>query len=256
MRADLLELAEEPGLWIPLAPPSEVLHRNGYSVVTSLRSATVERVRLLPDAVEWTLEEVRRLARERGYDHVTWWLGERTLPAGLRERLTGLGLGPDPDTPEMTSYTIDRPPGGEAAVEVRRVGSVDEYLGALELDWEVWGVPEHEREGYRPIQREAWPVIEASGRATHYVAYIDGEPAGFARAVFAPSAAILMGGSVLPAARGRGVYTSLVHARWADAVGRGTPCLVVSAGAMSGPILERLGFEPIGRVCLLRDSLA
>jgi hypothetical protein len=73
--------------------------------------------------------------------------------------------------------------------------------------------------------------------------------------VFAPAAAILMGGSVLPAARGRGVYTSLVHARWQDAVDRGTPRLVVSAGAMSAPILERLGFEPIGQVRLLRDTL-
>jgi GNAT superfamily N-acetyltransferase len=255
MRADLLELAEEPGLWIPLAPPSEVFHRNGYSVVTSLRSATVERVRLLPDAVEWTVEEVRRMARDRGYDHVTWWLGERTLPAGLAERLTALGLEPDPDTPEMTSFTIDHAPAGEPTVEVRRVGSADEYLGALELDWEVWEVPEDERAGYRPIQREAWPVIEATGRATHYMAYLDGEPAGFGRSVFAPRAAILMGGSVIPSARGRGVYTSLVHARWQDAVERGTPQLVVSAGAMSGPILERLGFEPIGRVVLLRDRL-
>jgi hypothetical protein len=255
MRADLLELAEEPGLWIPLAPPSEVLHRNGYSLVTSLRSATVERVRLLPDAIEWTLEEVRRLARERAYEHVTWWLGERTVPAGLDMRLAALGLEPDPDTPEMTSFTIDRQPEGKATVEVRRVGTADEYLGGLELDWEVWQVPEEERAAYRPVQREAWSVIEASGRASHYVAYVDGEPAGFARAVFAPAAAILMGGSTLPSARGRGVYTSLVHARWQDAVERGTPRVVVSAGEMSAPILERLGFEPIGKVRLLRDTL-
>jgi GNAT superfamily N-acetyltransferase len=255
MSADLLELAEEPGLWIPLAPPSEVLHRDGYSIVTSLRTATVERVRLLPDAIEWTVEEIRRFARERGFDHVTWWLGDRTLPYGLGDRLTALGLTPDPYVPEMTSFTIDRQPVGGATVEVRRVASADEYLGALELDWEVWNVPDDERESLRPIQREAWPLIEESGRASHYVAYLDGEPAGFARAVFTPAAAILMGGSVLPAARSRGVYTSLVHARWDDAVERGTPRIVVSAGAMSAPILERLGFEPIGNVVLLRDAL-
>jgi hypothetical protein len=74
--------------------------------------------------------------------------------------------------------------------------------------------------------------------------------------VFAPAAGILMGGSTLPAARGRGVYTSLVHARWDATVARGVPRLAVSAGRMSGPILERLGFEPIGKVVLLRDSLA
>jgi hypothetical protein len=43
-----------------------------------------------------------------------------------------------------------------------------------------------------------------------------------------------------------------VRARWETAVERGTPALTVGAGAMSGPILERLGFERVGRIdCLL-----
>ena len=65
----------------------------------------------------------------------------------------------------------------------------------------------------------------------------------------------MLGGAMLPEARGRGVYTSLVHARWAHAVERGAPRLVVSAGPMSAPILERLGFEPIGKVRLLRQKV-
>ena len=48
MRGALLEYAEEPGLWIPLAPPSEVIEADGYAIVTSLYSASVERVRLAP----------------------------------------------------------------------------------------------------------------------------------------------------------------------------------------------------------------
>ncbi len=253
MPATLLELAEEPGLWIPLAPPSEVIVEDGYSVVTSLRSASVERIRLAPEDVERAVEKTRALARERGFDHVTWWLGERTTPLGLADRLLGLGFEPDRHTPEMTSLTIAHAPAGEPTVEVRRVETVEEYLRALELDWEVWQVPEDERAGYRPIQRAAWPLIEATGRASHYLAYVDGEPAGFARAVFTPEAAILMGGSTMPWGRGRGVYTSLVHARWRETVDRGAPRIVVSAGPMSAPILERLGFEAIGKVRLLRD---
>ena len=62
-----------------------------------------------------------------------------------------------------------------------------------------------------------------------------------------------MGGAVLPDARGRGVYTSLVHARWDEAVERGTPRLVVGAGSMSAPILLKLGFEEIGAIRLLVD---
>jgi hypothetical protein len=251
----MLELAEEPGLWIPLAPPSEFVECDGYVVVTSLRSASVERVRLVPHQVEQAVEEVRAFGRGRGFDYVTWWLGELSTPPGLAERLFELGLTPDADAAEMTSFTIDRRPAGEQTVEVRRVETAEEYLRALELDWEVWEVPEEKRARYRPVQLEAWPLIEASGRMELYLAYLDGEPVGFGRVVFAPAAGILMGGSTLPAARGRGVYTSLVRARWDAAVARGVPHLAVSAGHMSGPILEQLGFEPIGRVLLLRDTL-
>jgi hypothetical protein len=251
----MLELAEEPGLWIPLAPPSEIVWRDGYAIVTSLRSASVERVRLAPGQVERAVDDVRTFGRERGWEYVTWWLGELTTPPALVERLQELGLRPDADAAEMTSYWIDRRPNGDPTVEVRRAASAEEYLAALELDWDVWGVPEAKRAGWRPLQRDAWPLLEADGRMAIFVAYLDGGPAGFGRAVFAPAAGILMGGSTRPEARGRGVYTSLVHARWDATVARGVPRLAVSAGRMSGPILERLGFEPIGKVFLLRDSL-
>jgi len=251
----LLEYAEEPGLWIPLAPPSEVIECDGYALVTSLKTASVERVRLQAHEVARAVDEVRAWATGRGYVYVTWWLGELTTPAGLVEHLLELGLAPDADEAEMTSYVIERRPDGEPAVEVRRASNVDEYLAALELDWEVWGVPEEKRAGYRAIQRDAWPIVEATGRMGIFLAYVDGEPVGFGRAVFAPEAGILMGGSTLRAARGRGVYTSLVHARWDATVARGVPRLAVSAGHMSSPILERLGFEEIGKVVLLRDTL-
>jgi GNAT superfamily N-acetyltransferase len=255
MHETLLELAEEPGLWLPLAPPSEIIEGDGYSVVTSPRTASVERVRLAPGRVVQAVEEVRALARGRGWEYVTWWLGELTTPPGLDGRLVELGLRPEADSAEMTSFALDRAPAGEPAVEVRRVSTLEDYLRALELDWEAWDVPEDRRAEYRRIQVAAWPLIEASGRAAHFVAYLDGEPAGFGRIVFAPAAGILMGGSTLPAVRGRGVYTSLVHARWRATVERGVPRLAVSAGSMSAPILERLGFQPIGKVRLLRDAL-
>ena len=64
-----------------------------------------------------------------------------------------------------------------------------------------------------------------------------------------------MGGAVLPEARGRGVYRALVHARWEQAVARGTPLLVVQAGPMSAPILTGLGFESHGELRLYADRL-
>src|SRR5947208_2687812 len=63
--------------------------------------------------------------------------------------------------------------------------------------------------------------------AHHWAAYDDGRPVGFGRAVDMDGGVALMGGAVLPDARGRGVYRALVHARWEHAVARDTPLLVV-----------------------------
>jgi GNAT superfamily N-acetyltransferase len=68
-----------------------------------------------------------------------------------------------------------------------------------------------------------------------------------------PSGINLSGSSVLPAARGRGVYRALVAARWDEAVERHLPALTVQAGVMSAPILERLGFESVGTQLVLCD---
>jgi GNAT superfamily N-acetyltransferase len=63
----------------------------------------------------------------------------------------------------------------------------------------------------------------------------------------------LMGGAVLPAFRGRGVYRALVRRRWDHAIARGTPLLVVQAGAMSAPVLDGLGFVRHGDLHLFVD---
>ena len=41
--------------------------------------------------------------------------------------------------------------------------------------------------------------------------------------------------------------------RWTEAVRLGTPALVIQAGAMSRPILDRAGFETVCRIQVLED---
>jgi GNAT superfamily N-acetyltransferase len=252
--AMLLELAEEPGLWLPPEPTHDVVFADGYVVVVYGRSVWVHRIRLDSGGVEQAVENVRALLRARGLDEVSWWVGERSTPADLAERLEQLGLTAD-KPPAMTTLTIAEQPAGEPRVDVRRVESFDDYLTALEIDWAAFDTPAEQRQERRAAARAAWPRIVADGRSSVYLAYEDGEPVGFGRAVFAPWAALLMGGATLPHARGHGVYSALVHARWREAVERGVPRMVVSAGPMSAPILEKLGFRRLGRVRLLRDQL-
>jgi len=47
-----------------------------------------------------------------------------------------------------------------------------------------------------------------------------------------------------------------VRARWEAGVERGTPALAVSAGEMSRPILERLGFSIAGWIDCLLDEVS
>jgi len=250
--ASLLELAEEPGLWLPPEPGRDVVRAPGYVVVFYGRSAWVHRIRLDDGGVEEAVVHVRELLRARGLDEVTWWVGERSAPRDLAARLEALGLEPD-DPAQMTTLAIESEPRGAPSVEVRKVAGLDDYLTALEIDWAAFDVPASQRQERRAAARAAWPLIVADGRSSVHLAYLDGEAVGFGRAVFAPWAALLLGGATVPEARGRGVYTSLVHARWRESVERGVPRVVVSAGPMSAPILERLGFERLGRVKLLRD---
>jgi GNAT superfamily N-acetyltransferase len=252
--ATLLELAEEPGLWLPPEPAHDVVYADGYCVVMYGRSVWVHRIRLSEDAVEQAVEDVRSILRARGLDEVSWWVGERSTPAGLAERLERLGLEND-EPGRMTTLAIDRPPAGEPAVETRRVETLEDYLTALEIDWAAFDIPAEQRQERRAAARIAWPLIVADGRQSVFLAYVGGEPVGFGRAIFAPWAALLMGGATVPEMRGRGVYSSLVHARWRETVERGVPRIVVSAGPMSAPILEKLGFRRLGTVRLLRDRL-
>jgi GNAT superfamily N-acetyltransferase len=253
MRTRMLEVAEEPGLWIPRDPLGETIVGDGYCVIRWQRRATVEHIRL--GEPEAALAEVRALAQERRIEEVTWWVGELSTPVGLAARLLELGLAPDPETPTLTSLSIASRPAGEPSIEVLRVASFEDYLRAVEVDWEVWNLPADDREERRAAAATHWQAIVADGRTSQFLALLDGEPAGFGRVVFTPTAGLLLGGSVLPDARGRGVYTALVHARWDEAVERHTPRLVVGAGHMSAPILERLGFERLGQIHLLRDRL-
>jgi GNAT superfamily N-acetyltransferase len=252
----LLELAEEPGLWLPPEPSRDVVAADGYSLVCYGRSAWVHRIRLAPARVEPAVAEVRALLAARGLDEVTWWVGERSTPPELAARLERLGLVPD-EPGGLTTLAIAAAPAGEPAadVEVRRAATLGDYLTALELDWAAFDLPAAERRERRAAARAAWPLIVADGRSAVFLGLVGGRAAGFGRAVYTPWAGLLLGGATAPEARGRGVYTALVHARWREAVARGVPRLVVSAGAMSAPILERLGFRRLGGVRLLRDRL-
>ena len=98
-----------------------------------------------------------------------------------------------------------------------------------------------------------WADQDGVWRFTH-IAFLDGRPAGFGFGASSPAGVLLGGSGVLPAARGRGVYRAMLEARWTQAERIGRPGLVVQAGAMSKPILERCGFQPVSWLEVLEDT--
>jgi hypothetical protein len=249
----LLGPAEEPGLWTPLSPGMRIVAGSGFSVIVRHERATVERVRLEDRQVAAAAAQARSLARAEAATELVWWIGELSRPAVLEERLMAEGLVPYAEDPRLVTLTIDRPPPAPGGVEVLRVGDLGAYRDAVEVGWDAWGMPESERDRRRAADAARWEHDEATGMIEYHLARVDGRPAGFSRLVVTEVAGLLMGGAVAPWARGRGAYRALVHARWEAAVDRGTPRLVTAAGAMSTPVLERLGFARIGAVRLLRD---
>jgi len=166
---------------------------------------------------------VRREAQERGTQRVEWWLGP-TAPGDADAELRAAGLVPG-ETPTLTGMTCVSPPPVAPGVVVRP--AEPEELVALEHA--VWG-------------GEPRPSLPASAAERYYAAVVGGRAVGGARSVDMHGAVALMGGVVLPEARGRGVYRALVRARWDDAAARRMPRLVVQAGELSAPILATLGF--------------
>ena len=171
----------------------------------------------------------------------SWRLSERSTPADVEERLLAAGL-----RIVEGDYLIDgmvltaAPPAAD--VVARRVAAFDEFLAAVELQYEVFDLPAARRRSAEGLSA-SWEIEHRGDVWALYAAWIDGRIAGAGAAYFSPRGFLMAGGATAHWARGRGAYRALVRARWDDAAARGTPALVVQAGAMSAPVLRKLGFE-------------
>jgi GNAT superfamily N-acetyltransferase len=246
MAPNLAELAENTAIHLLPRPTFETVIRDDLVYVAGIRAATVHRVRAAN--VDW----VRTESRQRGHENVEWWVGW-SAPPEVAGQLLAQGLVPD-DTPVLTGMTCTIEPAAVPDVEVRRVETVEDYTAALEIDWQVWGHGEEERAKRRQVELGRFDELYAGGTVHHYAAFLDGQRVGFGRGIDIDAGVALMGGAVLPEARGRGVYRALVRARWDHAAARGTPLLVVQAGDMSAPV-DGLGFVRHGEIRLFADRL-
>jgi hypothetical protein len=248
----LREIAEYPNSFGPLAPGEERIETDRFTLCMGpgRRWNTVQRQRFGPDEVHTVLDEVRSLLRARGRDSTLWEVGSSAEPPGLVDMLRERGLVPDRDPYAVALVLRAAPPPAPPGIAARRVESFDEFAAANEVQWQAFETPPDEVAEARSM------LCERFGTTPNvmHAAWLDG--AIVAAGTCAPSAhgLLLYGGATRPRARGRGAYRALLRARWDEAVARGTPALITQGGAMSRPILERLGFEPVGHVHMLLDE--
>jgi len=250
--------AEEPDEFVPdPAPPARRIRTPSFVLMLTAAStmSTVSQIRTSEDELEETIEHTRRLAMQSGYKRLTWFVGPSCTPAALAELLRERGFAPatPPLELSLTAMALVKPPTSPPdGIEVRLVADFDEYETAYRIVFDVFNVSEEMKARMQAALPELWRHSDFVNRFTH-LALVEGKPVGFSFTVVGTIGLVLNGSGVLPEARGRGVYRALVAARWAEAVKREKPALVIQAGSMSGPILERCGFEPICQLDLLDD---
>jgi len=248
---EILELAENANTYTPLGPQDERVVNERYVLWMGRGDApgwnVAQRFRLQGDEVEQVVEEVREIIRGRGRTALTWEVGSSATPPDLVDRLLALGMVDDRDPLAIGMALTDPPAHAPPDVTVRRVESADEMREASRIAAIGFGMNPDDvgvEDPEPPV-----PGIET------YLAYVDGRPVARATAAFSEHGVTLFGGATLPEARGRGAYRALVAARWDDAVAAGKPALVTQAGAMSRPILQRLGFREVCEIRILLDEL-
>jgi hypothetical protein len=248
----LREVAEYPNSFVELRPGQERIETDRYTLCMerSKLATTVQRQRFPADELDDVLAEVRGLLRERGRATTQWEVGSKAQPPGLVAMLLDHGLILDDDPVAIALALQHEPPPPPPGLSARRVETYDEYVAANEVQWIAFNAPPDRIADVRDDLRDEF---EHRPRLMHAV-WIDDEIVCAGTCAPTPHGLALFGGATLPAKRGRGAYRALIEARWREAVERGHPALLTQGGSMSRPILERLGFEPVGRIDMLLDN--
>jgi GNAT superfamily N-acetyltransferase len=258
LSAVIRRFAEEPGpdLTPPILPEAQVQTPEFFLFLSASPSqSTLSCVRTTEAGLDAMLANVRAVLRERHYTGCVWTVGPSCEPHNLKELLLARGFAPatQPFEPELEAMALVEPPTApRGAIDAHMVRDYDEYVTALKIAMTTFEVPEDGVAGWMAAAPELYKQQDGVNRMT-VIAYVDGKPAGFAWAGMAKHGLLLSGSGVLPEARGRGAYRALLEARWQVARAAGRPVLVIHAGAMSRPVLERCGFQPVCKIELFTD---
>ena len=252
---ELREFADSPTLFSQKGPEDEHLLTDSYSLLVGPSIAIVDHLRLGPETLEQTVEEIRRAVAARGHPRLVWSVSDAATPPDLVDRLLQLGIASGGAVWNLAGMGLATAPQRVRGVHGRAAETLEEFAVANEIEHEVLGRSEERRAELRTTYAERFTSEHKTGNNVRFLAWVDGEPVAAGAAVAGTRGFLLIGGSTLPQARGRGAYRALVRARWDAAADRGTPALVTHANENSQPILDRLGFARLVSIRMLMDDI-
>lgn len=256
---EVAALAEDLNISLPSSPASERVITDRYAIWMGSEDHpalnVVQRLRLAGADPATVLAEVREQLGRRGRRSCTWEVGSSATPDGLHDLLLALGLEPW-EEPEAAGMVLLGIPDWEAStVATRTADGLEDHRAAVRIFNEAFepGGEAAVDDAHAERRAAASLADQEAGRSTLYLAELEGEIVAAAMGVPTPAAMVLGAAATRPRFRGRGAYRALVARRAEDANARGAGALVVQAGGMSRPILERLGFVESCRIRILVD---
>ena len=246
----LREVAEYPNSFGPLGPGDERI-ASGRTALHGRRGSwnTVQRQRFPVADVDDVLEEVRAVLRERGRTKTQWEVGS-CAPAGLVDALLERGLMYDRDPYAVALILTDEPPLGPPNAVARASRRSKTSSPRVRCNGRR---SSHRRRRSRRRAR----CSKAGGANRRSFGTRCGSTASSSvrgrprrpRTAFSCTAARRW---AAPAVAARTARSSVLAGT--TRFRRGSPALITQGGSMSRPILERLGFEPVGHVHMLVDD--
>jgi hypothetical protein len=196
---------------------------------------------LTPGKADDTLRQIhdRFAAQEKAYG---WIVSPLSRPVDLGKRLERLGQEKVFELAGMVYTHLDVPVPADPAVIVHQVTLDDLEIAIPLLSAALGFTLAGARATVESLARSPDPI-----RRRAYLAYLPDipEPVAYASMIYLPGQPIvvLYCAATLEAYRGRGVYTSLVKRRLADAYADGARAAVIQAvRGTSAPICQKLGF--------------
>lgn len=177
-----------------------------------------------------------------------WWTGPQSAPPDLDDRLEAAGLRPaGVDSPGMAMALadIDEEQASPAGVTVEQARTETELALWGQVFWAAHDLP--------PSAADSW--LEAARRLRfrglpweHWVAMLDGEPAGVGLSHIGGGVVGLYGVGTLPAARRRGVGSALTLVPMLGAREAGVRAAILHATPDGEQLYLRLGFREHCRI--------